>query len=119
LHPQLSALADGRGVAQAHDRGPLRGDERRDGGNARETSDRSGDGRGWADISGQSSKTLKRYLDEPFDHVTTVCDAANEACPFFPWARPSLRWSFEDPSLAEGSEDERLAMFRSVRDRIR
>jgi arsenate reductase (thioredoxin) len=71
------------------------------------------------DISGQESKTLDRYLNEPFDYVITVCDDANEACPFFPGAQSRLHWSFEDPSKAEGSEEERLAVFRSVRDRIR
>ena len=71
------------------------------------------------DISGQESKTLDRYLEERFDYVITVCDDANEACPFFPGAQSRLHWSFEDPSKAEGSEEERLAVFRSVRDRIR
>ncbi len=71
------------------------------------------------DISGQESKTLDRYLHEPFDYVITVCDDANEACPFFPGAQSRLHWSFEDPSKAEGSEMERLSVFRSVRDRIR
>ena len=71
------------------------------------------------DISGQESKTLDRYLDEPFDYVITVCDEANEACPLFPGAANRLHWSFEDPSRVEGSEEERLAVFRSVRDRIR
>jgi arsenate reductase (thioredoxin) len=71
------------------------------------------------DISGQESKTLDRYLREPFDYVITVCDDANEACPFFPGAANRLHWSFEDPLRAEGSEEERLAVFRSVRDRIR
>jgi arsenate reductase (thioredoxin) len=71
------------------------------------------------DISGQESKTLERYLGEPFDYVITVCDAANEACPFFPGARNRLHWSFEDPSRADGSEEERLAIFRRVRDAIR
>jgi arsenate reductase len=71
------------------------------------------------DISGQESKTLDRYLQEPFDYVITVCDDANEACPFFPGAANRLHWSFEDPSKAEGSEEERLAVFRSVRDKIR
>ena len=42
------------------------------------------------DISGQESKTLKRYLGEPFDYVVTVCDEANEACPFFPGAKNRL-----------------------------
>jgi arsenate reductase len=71
------------------------------------------------DISGQESKTLARYLGEPFDHVITVCDDANEACPIFPGAQIRLHWSFEDPSKTEGSEGERLAVYRSVRDRIR
>jgi arsenate reductase len=71
------------------------------------------------DISHQESKTLDRYLGEPFAYVITVCDDANEACPFFPGAANRLHWSFEDPSKAEGTEDERLAVFRSVRDRIR
>ena len=70
------------------------------------------------DISGQESKTLDRYLNQPFDYVITVCDDANEACPFFPGAQSRLHWSLEDPSRAEGSEEERLAVFRSVRDRI-
>ena len=71
------------------------------------------------DISGQESKTLERYLREPFDHVITVCDDANEACPFFPGAENRLHWSFEDPSRAEGTEEERMPVFRLVRDRIR
>src|SRR3712207_4240287 len=71
------------------------------------------------DISGQESKTLERYLGEPFDYVITVCDEANEACPFFPGAKSRLHWSFEDPSLSTGREEERLAVFRRVRDGIR
>ncbi len=70
------------------------------------------------DISSQESKTLERYLGEHFDYVITVCDAANEACPVFPGARRRLHWSFEDPSRATGSEEERLEVFRTVRDRI-
>jgi arsenate reductase (thioredoxin) len=71
------------------------------------------------DISGQESKTLDRYLEESFDYVITVCDDANEACPFFPGAQSRLHWSFEDPSRVEGSDEKRLAVFRAVRDRIR
>ena len=71
------------------------------------------------DISGQESKTLARYLGEPFDEVITVCDAANEDCPVFPGAARRLHWSFEDPSTATGTEDERLATYRRVRDAIR
>jgi arsenate reductase (thioredoxin) len=71
------------------------------------------------DISGQESKTLARYLGEPFDYVITVCDEANEACPFFPGAKRRLHWSLPDPSTAEGTEEERLTVFRSVRDGLR
>ncbi len=45
------------------------------------------------DISGQESKILERYLGEPFDYVITICDEANEACPFFPGAAERLHWS--------------------------
>lgn len=71
------------------------------------------------DITGQESKTLDRYLGAPFDAVVTVCDAANEACPYFPGAARRLHWSFEDPAAARGDEEERLAVFRRVRDQIR
>ena len=71
------------------------------------------------DISCQESKTLERYLDEPFDAVITVCDQANEACPTFYGARERLHWSFPDPSKATGTEEERLAVYRQVLDAIR
>lgn len=70
------------------------------------------------DISAQESKTLDRYLDEPFDAVITVCDQAAEACPIFLGARRQLHWSFPDPSKAQGSEDDRLAAYRQARDDI-
>jgi len=70
------------------------------------------------DISGQASKTLDRYLGEPFDYIVTVCDDANEACPVFPGAKHRLHWSLKDPSRAEGSEEERLEVYRTVRDEI-
>jgi arsenate reductase len=71
------------------------------------------------DISGQQSKTLDRYLNEPFDEVITVCDTAAETCPVFPAAVRRLHWSFEDPSKATGSEEEQLAVYRRVRNGIR
>jgi arsenate reductase len=71
------------------------------------------------DISRQESKTLDRYLGEPFDAVITVCDAANEACPVFFGVTERRHWSFPDPSKATGTEAERLATFRTVRDAIR
>lgn len=71
------------------------------------------------DITGQESKTLHRYLDEPFAEVITVCDDANEACPVFPGAARRHHWSFPDPSKATGSKEEQLATYRRVRDAIR
>jgi arsenate reductase len=70
-------------------------------------------------ISGQQSKTLDRYVDQPFDAVITVCDQTNEACPVFFGAKERLHWNFPDPSKATGSEEEQLAVYRQVRDGIR
>jgi len=71
------------------------------------------------DLRGHSSKTLERYLGERWDYVITVCDQAGERCPLFPGPARRIHWSFEDPSAATGSEAERLATFRRVRDAIR
>ena len=71
------------------------------------------------DISEHQSKTLERYLNEPFDEVITVCDAAAEACPVFLGAKRQRHWSFPDPSQAQGSEEEQIAVYRHVRDAIR
>jgi arsenate reductase (thioredoxin) len=71
------------------------------------------------DIGGHALKTLDRFVGEPWDHVITVCDSANEACPIFPAAMTRAHWSFDDPSAASGTEAERLAVFRGVRDAIK
>jgi arsenate reductase len=70
------------------------------------------------DLSGHTSKTLDRFLGEPWDYVLTVCDSANERCPVFPNARHRIHWSFEDPSAATGTEEHRLDAFRRIRDQI-
>jgi arsenate reductase len=70
------------------------------------------------DISSHTSKTLAAFDGQTFDYVVTVCDDAREACPYFPGARQQLHWSFDDPAAATGSEAERLAVFRRVRDAI-
>jgi arsenate reductase len=70
------------------------------------------------DITGHESKAMDGFLGESFDLVVTVCDEAREACPYFPGAGRMLHWSFEDPSAASGSPDDRLAVFRRVRDEI-
>ncbi len=71
------------------------------------------------DISGQCSKTLHRYLDQPWDFVITVCDLANDACPLFPGGQRRLHWSFPDPSRATGDEEQQLGAYRQVRDALR
>ena len=70
------------------------------------------------DLRGHTSKTLDRFLSERWDYVITVCDSANESCPAFPAAGTRLHWSFDDPSAARGSDEQRLAVFRRVRDEI-
>jgi arsenate reductase len=70
-------------------------------------------------LDGHTSKTVDRFRDQRWDWVITVCDDANERCPLFPGAARRQHWSFEDPSRASGSDDERLAAFRKVRDQIR
>ena len=71
------------------------------------------------DMSGQESKRLDRYLREEWDYVITVCDQANESCPLFPGGKHRLHWSFPDPSLATGSEEEQLEVYRRVREAIK
>jgi arsenate reductase len=70
------------------------------------------------DISGQTSKRLDVYAGQPIDYAITVCDEAREACPYFPGSKATLHWSFDDPSAATGTDEERLAVFRRVRDEI-
>lgn len=69
------------------------------------------------DISAQRSKSVAEFAGQDFDYAITVCDSAREACPYFP-ADHQLHWGFDDPSLATGSEEERLGVFRRVRDEI-
>lgn len=71
------------------------------------------------DISSQRSKHLSEFLGESFASVITVCDSASESCPVFPGANDRRHWSFGDPAVATGTEEERLAVFRRVRDAIR
>ena len=71
------------------------------------------------DISGQRSKHLDAFTGQAFDYVLTVCDQANQSCPLYPGATHRVHQSFEDPAALEGSEEERLARFRRVRDELR
>ena len=71
------------------------------------------------DISGHRSKSVGEFAGQTFDYVVTVCDNARDSCPFFPGGVVRLHWSFDDPAAVEGSETERLAAFRRIRDGIR
>jgi len=62
------------------------------------------------DISAQTSKDVKLFLDQPFDDVITVCDRAQAACPVFPGGGRRWHWGFNDPQT--------LADFQRVRDEI-
>jgi len=71
------------------------------------------------DISGGRPEHVGVYLEEPWDLVVTVCDSAKETCPVFPRPVERIHVSFFDPAAAEGTDEERLAVFRRVRDEIR
>jgi arsenate reductase len=72
------------------------------------------------DVSGQASKAVDVYLGKlQFQDLITVCDDADKNCPaYWPGVQRRMHWSFEDPAKFEGTEEERLAKFREVRDRI-
>jgi arsenate reductase len=71
------------------------------------------------DISAQRSKSVTEFDGQPFDTVITVCDSAAEECPVFPaGGRKREHWSLPDPAAAEGSFEQKLAAFRSVRDQL-
>ena len=71
------------------------------------------------DISRHYSKLVDKFIGENFDYVITVCDSANETCPVFRGKSERLHWSFQDPAAVQGSDDQRLAAFRNIRDEIR
>jgi arsenate reductase len=71
------------------------------------------------DISGNRSKSVDEFAGQQFDYVLTVCDIAKESCPLFPSKTVTVHHNFEDPAALQGSEEERLALFRRVRDDIR
>ena len=70
------------------------------------------------DLGAHTSKLYTDLAPESWDYLITVCDDANERCPWVPGSVKRLHWSFPDPSRATGSEEERLAVFRRVRDQI-
>jgi arsenate reductase len=71
------------------------------------------------DISGHRSKHVDEFDGRHFDYVITVCDNARESCPVFFGAAKRIHQSFDDPAVLNSSEQERLALFRRVRDELR
>jgi len=71
------------------------------------------------DISKHTSNNVDEYIDIPFDYVITVCDNANEACPFFPGRVERFHQNFPDPAKAKGTDEEVMNEFRKVRDMIK
>lgn len=70
------------------------------------------------DIGDQYAKNVKSLLGQHFTYLITVCSNAEERCPIFPGVIYRMYWPFEDPAAVEGTEPEKLAKFREVRDQI-
>ena len=71
------------------------------------------------DISDHTSNNVNEYLDIDFDYVITVCDNAQENCPYFPSKAIKLHYDFPDPAKATGTEDQIMEKFYDVREMIR
>ena len=71
------------------------------------------------DISGHRSKHMNDFLQQPVETVITVCSNADQACPMFPGQVNRHHWGFDDPAHATGTEEEKLTVFRRVRDEIK
>lgn len=71
------------------------------------------------DISGHRSKSMNEFLQQPVETVITVCGNADQACPLFPGQVNRYHWGFDDPAHASGTEEEKLVVFRRVRDEIK
>lgn len=71
-------------------------------------------------LDGHRSKSVDEFVGRPVDYVITVCDNAKESCPVFPARTSRMHWPFQDPPAPdEGTEEERLAVFRMVRDQMK
>jgi arsenate reductase (thioredoxin) len=70
-------------------------------------------------LSDHHSKHLDEFLKRPIETVITVCGNADQACPAFPGQSNRHHWGFDDPAHASGTDPEKLAVFRRVRDEIR
>jgi arsenate reductase (thioredoxin) len=71
------------------------------------------------DLSRHRSKHMNEFLSEPVETVITVCGNADQACPVYPGQVNRFHWPFDDPAHATGTEEEKMTVFRRVRDEIR
>jgi arsenate reductase len=71
------------------------------------------------DISHHTSNNVDEYAGLPFDHVITVCDNANENCPYLPGNFTRFHHNFPDPAKAQGTPEEVIDEFRRVREMIK
>jgi arsenate reductase (thioredoxin) len=71
------------------------------------------------DISKHTSNNVDEYISVPFDYIITVCDNANENCPYFPGSAQRFHQNFPDPAKARGTPEEIMDEFRRVRDMIK
>ncbi len=71
------------------------------------------------DLSGHTSKHLQEFTTREIETVITVCGNADQACPVFPGQVNRHHWPFDDPAHATGTDEEKKAVFRRVRDEIR
>lgn len=69
-------------------------------------------------ISSYRSKSVMEFIGQQFDYVITVCDNAKQSCPAFPGKYEKIHWVLEDPAEIVGSEEERLVVFRKIREQI-
>lgn len=70
------------------------------------------------DLTGQRSKSIDDFQGQAFDFIVTTCDDARDRCPVFSGQGKRLHWDLEDPAEAEGSREEKLELFRRVRDEL-
>ena len=71
------------------------------------------------DIRHHTSKHMNDFLPQEVETVITVCGNADQVCPRYPGQVNRYHWPFDDPAHATGTEEEKLTVFRRVRDEIR
>lgn len=70
------------------------------------------------DIAATEPKGADRFVGEDFDYIITLCDNARDECPYFPGDAVRLHWDLSDPASVTGSEEDRISVFRTIRDEI-